>query len=266
MSYILDALRKAEHDRDLGRVPGIGSDHEPAVVAIGGRWMWAVLIVLLVNAALLTFALWPESAPDTGPVAAREDPVVLEPRQPVPVLETAALTARSDPEVYEPPEDSLSWQEPDVAAVTDPAPPVELRPLPESESTPAAIRARAAALRPLPPLPESPALADAEPEQAAVPDEPDAPEIVYQAAAAPARDDNLPVWPQVSGQLFNEINSDLHLDVHVYSDRPQERFVLINMLKYGEGERLQEGPLVDAITPDGVVLSFRGQRFRMRSQ
>jgi general secretion pathway protein B len=66
--------------------------------------------------------------------------------------------------------------------------------------------------------------------------------------------------------LFRQINSELRLDVHVYSEQPQERFVLINMMKYGEGDQLQEGPVVDAITTDGVILSFHGQRFQLRSQ
>jgi general secretion pathway protein B len=79
-----------------------------------------------------------------------------------------------------------------------------------------------------------------------------------------SRNNNLPVWPQVSSQLFQQINSGLRLDVHVYSKLPEERFVLINMQRYREGEQLQEGPVVDEITPSEVILSFRGQRFRVQ--
>jgi general secretion pathway protein B len=89
---------------------------------------------------------------------------------------------------------------------------------------------------------------------------------VSVATAPASTDNNLPVWPEISARLLGEINSSLHLDVHVYSETPQERFVLINMRNYHEGERLQEGPVVDAITPGGVILSFRGQRFRMQAQ
>jgi general secretion pathway protein B len=53
----------------------------------------------------------------------------------------------------------------------------------------------------------------------------------------------------------------LHLDIHVYSGKPEERFVFINMSKYTEGGRLREGPLVEEITADGVVLSHQGNRF-----
>ena len=54
---------------------------------------------------------------------------------------------------------------------------------------------------------------------------------------------------------------EMHIDLHVYSANPQERFVFVNKRKYREGETLQEGPRVDEITRDGVVLSQHGRRF-----
>jgi len=53
----------------------------------------------------------------------------------------------------------------------------------------------------------------------------------------------------------------LHLDLHVFADRPQDRFVMINMHRLGEGDSLPNGVQVDAIRPDGAVLSYRGTRF-----
>jgi general secretion pathway protein B len=57
---------------------------------------------------------------------------------------------------------------------------------------------------------------------------------------------------------------DLHLDIHVYSDSPEERFVFINMSKQREKSQLLEGPTVEEITPDGVVLEYRGTSFMLR--
>jgi general secretion pathway protein B len=54
---------------------------------------------------------------------------------------------------------------------------------------------------------------------------------------------------------------DLHLDIHVYSDQPADRFVFINMKKYKENSTLTEGPGVREITPDGVVLEHAGTAF-----
>ncbi len=53
----------------------------------------------------------------------------------------------------------------------------------------------------------------------------------------------------------------MHIDIHVYSDTPSDRFVFINMNKYRESERLDEGPVVQEITRDGVVLAHLGTEF-----
>ena len=57
--------------------------------------------------------------------------------------------------------------------------------------------------------------------------------------------------------------SPLRLDIHVFSERADQRFVFINMNKYREGERLDEGPVVEEITSSGVVLSHQGSRFTL---
>ncbi|MFL6604362.1 MAG: general secretion pathway protein GspB [Steroidobacteraceae bacterium] len=53
----------------------------------------------------------------------------------------------------------------------------------------------------------------------------------------------------------------LRLDLHVYAVKPQDRFALINMHKMHEGDSLQGGVRVEAITPDGVVMSHNGSKF-----
>jgi len=72
---------------------------------------------------------------------------------------------------------------------------------------------------------------------------------------------------------INEINlsgaqalPELHLDVHVYATRPADRFVYINMRKYKEGNTLQEGPVLEKIRRDGVVLNYQGLRFVLPRQ
>jgi hypothetical protein len=59
---------------------------------------------------------------------------------------------------------------------------------------------------------------------------------------------------------------ELHLDVHVFATKPSERFVYINMRKYREGATLEEGPLLERIRRDGVVLNFQGVRFVLPRQ
>ncbi len=54
---------------------------------------------------------------------------------------------------------------------------------------------------------------------------------------------------------------DLHLDIHVYSSNPEDRFVFVNMRKYKERATLDDGPVVREITPDGVILEYLGTGF-----
>jgi general secretion pathway protein B len=59
----------------------------------------------------------------------------------------------------------------------------------------------------------------------------------------------------------NQSLPEIHLDVHVYATRSADRFVYINMRKYREGAVLQEGPTLERIRRDGVVLNYNGLRF-----
>jgi len=72
---------------------------------------------------------------------------------------------------------------------------------------------------------------------------------------------NLPSFSDVGGNL-----PDLRLDLHVFANRPSDRYALINMQTVREGDTLSEGARVLAITRDGVALDYRGQQFMLRPQ
>ena len=85
--------------------------------------------------------------------------------------------------------------------------------------------------------------------------------------------ENTPAENQEILPSISEINltgaqalPELHLDVHVYATKPADRFVYINMRKYHEGAVLQEGPLVERIRRDGVVLNYQGLKFVLPRQ
>jgi general secretion pathway protein B len=67
--------------------------------------------------------------------------------------------------------------------------------------------------------------------------------------------------------LYNDVAATtrlptLRLDLHVYAASPPERFVMINMHKLHEGDALPtEGVRVESITPFGAVLSHDGTKF-----
>lgn len=53
----------------------------------------------------------------------------------------------------------------------------------------------------------------------------------------------------------------LHMDLHSYAADPTKRFVLINMRRLYEGQALPEGPKVESINSDAAIMSYNGTRF-----
>jgi len=80
------------------------------------------------------------------------------------------------------------------------------------------------------------------------------------AATSMPRVEALSTFDQLRAEGLLQL-PDLHLDIHVYSTTPADRFVFVNMSKYKEGGTLAEGPTVREIAPDGVILEYRGRRF-----
>lgn len=52
----------------------------------------------------------------------------------------------------------------------------------------------------------------------------------------------------------------LSLDVHSYDSSPKKRFIMIAGHRYNEGDVLPEGPRIVQIVPEGVVFDFRSEQ------
>jgi general secretion pathway protein B len=203
MSFILDALKKSESERQRKGAPGIADVPQARDRSGSGRWWWIIGGLLAINLAVL-IGLILRQAP--GPIAlSGPEPVQL------PLAKPADATTARFSEI--------------VADVKRDQP--------------------AAASKPTGTTPEP-------------------------VATAPVR--TTPVESRarvVDGPLtFEELRSngtlqlpDLHLDIHVYSPTPAERFVFINMSRYRENASLAEGPRIQEITQDGVILEHGGTRF-----
>jgi general secretion pathway protein B len=80
-----------------------------------------------------------------------------------------------------------------------------------------------------------------------------------------------PVVPQPSApkvptvaELPDSVRAQLpqtNINVHVYTEQPNGRFVLIDLRRYTEGSALPNGLRLERITPNGVVLNFQGHSF-----
>jgi general secretion pathway protein B len=101
MSYILEALKKADQERTLGSVPDLETPHWGARRAARNyRWLWIVGALLLVNGVLLAFLLGRGTDDDesrvVAPSAHSSEPQPVVPVTPVPGAGTTIVTRPRD--------------------------------------------------------------------------------------------------------------------------------------------------------------------------
>jgi hypothetical protein len=58
---------------------------------------------------------------------------------------------------------------------------------------------------------------------------------------------------------------ELKIEVLVWASDPKQRMVYMNGLKYVEGQRLENGAILEQIVEDGIVVVQNGRRVRVRS-
>ena len=198
MSFILDALRKSENDRQRQASPNVSV----ATVGSQRRWQpgWIALVLTGVGAALLAVTIvWWFLAPVT-------------PAEKTTTTQQGRLPASS------------TTADTEVRSLAQEARREKVENIPDPEPTRALREAAATTTKPAPPTRGN------------------VPLTVTEAMAGGL---NLP---------------SLNLDIHVFAPESAERFVFINARKYRERETLREGPTVQEITSDGVILEFQGQR------
>jgi len=224
MSFILDALKKSESDRQRQSGPAL---YEVKVAPPrGGLPPWAIAVVILL-AINLGIGLWmllrhPRASAATESAAA------------------AAPAAASLPA----PTAALPVTAPTVAtAAPAPAPSISTQPAPVTAGGAGTDDSHAESLTPEDFAPAS------EPAGSALGGH------VRRGTGA-----GVPLYQDAAATPGTQI-PQLRLDLHAYAARPQDRFVMINMHKVREGDTLPEGVRVDSITPDGAILSYKGSSF-----
>lgn len=70
-------------------------------------------------------------------------------------------------------------------------------------------------------------------------------------------------WLNSLSEVFRSSLPPLEVNIHVYSPVESQRILYINNRSVQQGERIQAGVMVEEIAQDGVVLRFRGQRFKL---
>lgn len=231
MSFILDALKKSETERQRGDAPAL---HEMKMAPPRqgvATWLIVLAALLVINIVVLSVVLLrgnhaapaavdAAAAPVTTPAPAPAPAAI----QPPPPVTTAVVTPAPEPAPVSPPPATVATQTP--APADDDAPAVEPPRSTFSATAPGgnpSVQATGGNSGELP--------------------------TYQQVAAAPGA--NLP---------------ELALNLHSYSTNPADRFIFLNMTKLREGQSLPAGVRVETITPDGAVLSWQGTRFLLQRQ
>ena len=229
MSFILEALRKSEQERQRQAGPGF-AELRPAM-ARQGFPIWAVGLgaLLAINlVVLLVVMLRRDDAPPPAPATASTS----QPVSPAPAS-SAPLAVAPAPSRTETP---IELDIEDVRTMTD-----ESRAMRDDYRMPAESAEES--------------FEQAEPELQPPP----------RASASDGESDaRLPTINDVA--LQGASLPELHLDIHVYAAQPADRFVFLNNRKYREGDETSEGTKVERITRDGVVLNHHGVRFLLPRQ
>lgn len=236
MSYILEALRKAEQERKLGQPPSLQAvmQHEVAEPRPPRRrllWIALTIAVLLLLAVMTLLLLRQRSVP------AEHAP----PATPAAVSPADAATA---------PAPAGAALPQDIASLDDlavPQPPAATKDRASMETMPVPRAALPAAPRPAPPpVPQTETESVAEPE-------------IDEASDVEAAMSEVPLLREMPPNYRADFPA-LSVEVHVYDEDPARRWIMTGGKRYREGEALSEGPRIAEITPEGIVFDHRGQR------
>jgi general secretion pathway protein B len=242
MSFILDALKKSEIERQRQAIPGFMGPGAPAPRPRFPFWAVGLVALLGINLVVLLIVLTRGGAPSVlGEHASK-------PATEVPRPAAATPAAPAAPGHFSP-LDAAPVYAPEIPAAEE---------VIRANGEPAAGKAMQGAAH-APALPANHPIGGTAPSHAARPVDP-----VLTADDDKSDQEVLPSMSEIN--LAGQNLPDLHLDVHVYATKPAERFVYINMRKYREGAALEEGPTVERIRRDGVVLSYNGLRFVLPRQ
>lgn len=226
MSYILDALRRADAERERGSVPGIHAqpavlgDVDTEVPRRSGVWKWVVagLAVVLIALPVWWFVGGEAPRPGAAPVAAAPLSTPVMPVQPAaiapaPVPASVVAPVPAAPRAEAP-------RKPPVKVAT------ALKPLPAAAaaSKPAARAAVAPA--------SAPAVAEAR---------------IYQLSELP--DD-----------IRRELPT-LAVGGAMYSQNPANRMLIVNGQTFHEGDKLAPNLSLEQIKLKSAVLDYKGYRY-----
>jgi len=264
MSFILDALKKSDYKRKQGSVPDLTTVHNQPAGEPNKRPLWSYLLLaaLLLNAGLI--AVWLSTRQSEKSQSAHETAAIKPVREPADIhLQVPAASSKKtlSQQVTATGEDTLPGE---VKAGSMPAEsPRNVLPRNQPGLAEADIKREVPAEMDLKTdAGRGPESIPAEQEQALIitppPTEPQPPRTIeVELEQGVVTIDKLP-------SSVREGLPNMSISGHIYSNKPASRIVAINSQVLREGEAVAAGLKLEEITPTGVILSYKGFRFRLR--
>jgi general secretion pathway protein B len=229
MSYILEALKKAQAERQLGDAPTIHAPqpvHVAAPRAATGRrpLLLGLGAIVVVGAGALLY--WRQAdAPVKLVAPSARAPAAVVP-VPVPAAPAPAPASVPTPAARTPERPANELE------VSAPPPPVRKAPRPAETAPPAQARAAAK------------------------------PVAAPPAPAAPAPEDSLPFLQQLPESVRGQVPR-VTFGGYMYSANPADRLLLVDKTLRHEGEEVAPGLVLEKLLPRAAVMNYRGTRYRV---
>ncbi len=256
MSYILDALRKAERERGSARVPSLAGANEDRgqrrgrlAIMTAGFLVLAIAFLILFRSSLTTIF---QASPG---LTERNQGSIQQGKAREPEGSATGAAESPDSSAGEPPSRQQGSPRPGFTD-TKPAAGVTAPRLPEAAQNPPEGGQHPGPVRTVPSreISEPAAARTAEPvEQPGT-----SPESAAQKETSPA--------PSVAeaAAVLEEAVARMNLNILLYEEAEGDRRVFINGKKYMKGDLVEGKYLVESITQDGALLSYEGARALLR--
>lgn len=234
MSYILEALKKAEAERTLGAVPNIHA--RPLVTILSANrlalwqrpWMWLALMALILMLAVAFRINAVRTAPAVLVDAALPAQAAPRPAASIPPMATA---------IPAPPMTAAIPAPPMTTAI--PAPPID-----------AAAPPQAAPQKPV----KHKTKAEPAQSKASVP-------MPTQRKPSPPQDENTVVTLRELPEQIQKTIPQLSIGGYIYSENRADRSVLINKHLLREGDQVAADLILEKMTPTGMIFNYKGYRY-----
>jgi len=278
VSYILDAIKQSERQRNRGRVPDVRTwQPENLAQPVSRRGLWWALGSLALLASLLGWLLFGAHPQASLPV----EKVAQSRNQPDTSADVAApATDDSDEGLLLLPQEAQQLGVPmqlDLDAAPVPPPQRTAKAAPHASASPDLSDHALTASSTASPVTNAKVTmsgtADRSQLNEAITSEPAVPTQSTDASnhsrtPDPVRTEEsmasrVPYWRQLPVEVQRRL-PELQFTLHVYAQEPAQRMVKVNGRIAHQGQYVGTSLKLEEIVPDGVILSFEGQKFMMK--